>query len=131
MYAQYLVRYVHVRRGAFRIDSTNNGTVRNVAFVNPDGAEALIAHNGGTGAQSIRVVWAGQSFTYTLPARTSATFTWQNNVGTPTTPPPGGGTATPPPGGGTGQITGLAADGTRLQIWACSGGANQKWVAPA
>jgi glucosylceramidase len=77
-----------VRPGASRIDSTNNNTVRNVAFVNPDGSKALIAHNGGTGAQSVRVVWGGQSFTYNLPARTSATFTWTNGAsGTPAAAP--------------------------------------------
>ena len=44
-----------VRPGAYRIDSTANGTVQNVAWRNPDGSKALIAHNGGTGAQSVRV----------------------------------------------------------------------------
>ena len=56
-----------VRPGAQRIDSTANGTVQNVAWRNTDGSKALIAHNGGTGAQSVRVVWGGQSFTYSLP----------------------------------------------------------------
>jgi glucosylceramidase len=65
-----------VKPGAHRIASTANGTVQNVAWRNPDGSKALIAHNGGTGAQSVRVNWGGQSFVYTLPARTTATFTW-------------------------------------------------------
>ena len=74
-----------VKPGAFRIDSTANGTIQNVAWRNPDGSKALIAHNGGTSAQSVRVNWGGQSFVYTLPARTTATFTWQNNISSPTT----------------------------------------------
>ncbi|WP_053715469.1 ricin-type beta-trefoil lectin domain protein [Saccharothrix sp. NRRL B-16348] len=117
-----------VRPGAYRIDSTANGTVQNVAYRNPDGSKALIAHNGGTSSQSVRVNWGNQSFTYTLPARTSATFTWQG------TPGNGGGT-------GGGAITGLAgkcvdvagassADGTAVQLYTCNGTAAQQWSRP-
>ena len=117
-----------VKPGAHRIDSTANGTVQNVAYRNPDGSKALIAHNGGTSAQSIRVNWGNQSFTYTLPARTSATFTWQG------TPGSGGGT-------GGGAITGLAgkcvdvagassADGAAVQLYTCNGTAAQQWSRP-
>ncbi|MEO3930719.1 lectin [Micromonosporaceae bacterium B7E4] len=116
-----------VKPGAYRIDSTANGTVQNVAWINPDGSKALIAHNGGTGSQSLRVVWGGQSFTYTLPARTTATFTWSG------TQSGGGG------GGRTGQIVGLAgkcldvagansADGTAVQLYDCNGSAAQQWT---
>ncbi|WP_338106345.1 ricin-type beta-trefoil lectin domain protein [Micromonospora terminaliae] len=119
-----------VRPGALRIDSTANGTVQNVAYRNPDGTKALLAHNGGGSAQSVKVVWGGQSFTYTLPARTTATFTW---AGTQS----GGGGGTP-----TGPITGIggkcldatdnsSADGTPAQIWSCTGGANQQWTRAA
>ena len=115
-----------VRPGAYRIDSTANGTVPNVAWINPDGSKALIAHNGGTSAQSVRVVWGGQSFTYTLPARTSATFTWT-------------GTQSGGDGGRTGQIVGLAGkcldvagasslDGTAVQLYDCNGTAAQRWT---
>ncbi len=118
-----------VRPGAYRIDSTANGTVQNVAYRNPDGSKALIAHNGGTSSQSIRVGWGNQSFTYTLPARTSATFTWQGT--------PGAGN----PGGGGGAITGLAgkcvdvaggssADGAAVQLYSCNGTAAQQWSRP-
>ncbi|WP_255292584.1 ricin-type beta-trefoil lectin domain protein [Micromonospora sp. WMMA1996] len=118
-----------VRPGATRIDSTANGTVPNVAYRNPDGSKALLAHNGGTSAQSVRVVWGGQSFTYTLPARTTATFTWSG------TQSGGGGSA-------TGLVTGIggkcldvtdnaSADGTPVQIWGCFGGANQQWTRAA
>ncbi|MEH1102622.1 lectin [Micromonospora sp. CPCC 205561] len=114
-----------VRPGAYRIDSTANGAVPNVAYVNPDGSKALIAHNGGTGAQSVKVVWGGQSFTYSLPARTTATFTWSGSQS-------GG-------GGRTGPIVGLAgkcldvagagsADGTAVQLYDCNGSAAQQWT---
>ena len=65
-----------VKPGAYRIDSTANATVPNVAWINPDGSKALIAYNGSTGSQPITVNWGGESFTYTLPAQTTATFTW-------------------------------------------------------
>ncbi|MGW0805195.1 ricin-type beta-trefoil lectin domain protein [Nonomuraea sp. NPDC002799] len=117
-----------VRPGAYRIDSTANGTVQNVAWRNPDGSKALIAHNGGGSAQSVRVNWGGQSFVSTLPARTTATFTWSGT--------PGSG------GGGTqGTITGLggkcadvaggsSADGTAVQLYTCNGTAAQQWTRP-
>jgi glucosylceramidase len=112
-----------VRPGAQRIES-NNTAVQNVAWRNTDGSKALIAHNGGTGAQSVRVVWGNQSFTYTLPARTTATFTW---------------TGTQSGGGSTGPITGLAgkcvdvaganpANGTAVQLYTCNGTAAQQWT---
>jgi glucosylceramidase len=115
-----------VRPGAYRIDSTANSTVPNVAFRNSDGSKALIAHNGGTSSQSVRVNWGGQSFVYTLPARTTATFTWNTATGTPPT------TA-------TGTITGLAgkcldvagansADGTTVQLYTCNGTGAQQWT---
>ncbi|WP_461007872.1 ricin-type beta-trefoil lectin domain protein [Streptomyces capparidis] len=118
-----------VRPGAHRIDSTANGTVQNIAWRNTDGSKALIAHNGGTSAQSVRVNWGGQSFTYTLPARTSATFTWSGTQS--------GGT-----GGTTGILTGLAgkcldvagastADGTPVQLTSCNGSAAQRWTVAA
>ncbi|WP_440072041.1 ricin-type beta-trefoil lectin domain protein [Streptosporangium sp. OZ121] len=115
-----------VRPGAFRIDSTANATIQNVAWRNSDGSKALIAHNRGTSAQSVRVNWGGQSFVYSLPARTTATFTWS-------------GTPSGNPGGGA--ITGLAgkcmdvagassADGTAVQLYSCNGTAAQQWTRP-
>ena len=84
-----------VKPGAVRIDSTANNSVKNVAWKNPDGSKALIAYNTTGSSQSVRVNWGSQSFVYTLPTKTSATFTWSGSQS-------GGG------GGGGGQITGLA-----------------------
>lgn len=117
-----------VRPGAYRIGSTANATVQNVAYRNPDGSKALIAHNGGGSAQSVRVNWGGQSFTYALPARTTATFTWNGTPGEN-------------PGGGGGQVTGLSgkcmdvaggssADGAAVQLYTCNGTAAQRWTRP-
>ncbi len=112
-----------VRPGAVRIDSTANTAVPNVAWRNADGSKALIAHNASGTQQSVKVNWGNQSFTYTLPARTSATFTWS---GTPGSAP-------------TGQITGLggkcldvaaanSANGTAVQMYDCNGTSAQRWT---
>jgi glucosylceramidase len=117
-----------VKPGALRIDSTANASVKNVAWKNPDGSKSLIAFNTTGGNQSVRVNWGSQSFTYTLPTKTSATFTW---AGTQS----GGG------GGTSGQITGLAgkcidvagansADGTAVNLYDCNGSTAQQWSRP-
>lgn len=78
-----------VKPGAYRIDSTGNASVPNVAWKNPDGSKALIAYNNTGGTQNVKVNWGNQSFTYPLPTNTSATFTWSGTPGTgPTTPRP-------------------------------------------
>ncbi|GAB1688530.1 ricin-type beta-trefoil lectin domain protein [Krasilnikovia sp. M28-CT-15] len=115
-----------VRPGAVRIDSTANGAVPNVAFRNADGSKALIAYNTTGGPQTVKVNWGAQSFTYALPARTSATFTW---TGTQS----GGGA------GRSGQIAGFGgkcvdvaganpANGTPVQLYDCNGTAAQSWT---
>jgi glucosylceramidase len=119
-----------VKPGAVRIDSTANGTVPNVAFKNPDGSKALIAYNTSGSAQTVKVNWGAQSFVYSIPTKTSATFTWSGTQG--------GGT-TPPPGGKTGPITGLggkcvdvagasSANSTPVQLYDCNGTAAQTWT---
>ncbi|MGL4512477.1 MAG: glycoside hydrolase family 30 beta sandwich domain-containing protein [Lacipirellulaceae bacterium] len=66
-----------VKPGAVRIGSTTiAGTLETVAFRNPDGSEAMIAVNPTGGTQTLRAVRSGRNFTYTLPARSIATFTW-------------------------------------------------------
>jgi glucosylceramidase len=116
-----------VRPGAFRIASTASTSVPNVAWINPDGSKALVAYNASGATQTVNVVWGGESFTYSLPARTSATFTWS---GTQSGGPP------------TGPITGIAskcvdvagasaANGTAIQLFDCNGTSAQQWtVAP-
>jgi glucosylceramidase len=116
-----------VKPGAVRIDSTANSSVPNVAWKNPDGSKALIAYNNTGSSQSVKVNWGAQSFTYTLPTKTSATFTWSGAQA-------GGGT-----GGTPGAITGLAGkcvdvaggtstDGTAVQLFTCNGSAAQQWT---
>ncbi|MFF5104915.1 ricin-type beta-trefoil lectin domain protein [Streptomyces sp. NPDC000134] len=117
-----------VRPGAQRIASTASSAVPNVAWRNPDGSKALIAYNGASAARTVTVDWGGQHATYTLPGRTSATFTWSGS-------PSGGGAR-------TGAFTGLAgkcldvaggasADGTAVQLYDCNGSAAQSWTVAA
>jgi glucosylceramidase len=88
-YAQgHLSRFV--KPGAVRIASTSfgttgwNGQIMDVAFVNPDGSTVLVAHNENDNAQSFSVSENGQSFDYTLPGASLATFEWS----TPPQPAP-------------------------------------------
>lgn len=116
-----------VKPGAYRVDSTANGSVPNIAYLNPDGTRALIAYNDTSSTQTVRVNWAGQSFSYALPTRTSATFTWKAGAA---------------PAGRTGAVTGLggkcldvagaaSADGTRVQLYGCNGSGAQTWTVNA
>ncbi len=115
-----------VKPGAYRIDSTASSAVPNVAWLNPDGSKAVVAYNATGGSEPFTVNWGGQHFTYTLPAQTSATFTWT-------------GTAAGAP---TGQITGYggkcvdvaggnSANGTAVQLYDCNGTAAQVWTVAA
>jgi glucosylceramidase len=71
-----------VQPGAKRIASTSfgttgwNGQIMDVAFVNPDGSTVLVAHNENDNPQSFSVSENGQSFDYTLPGGSLATFVW-------------------------------------------------------
>ncbi|TYB54510.1 glucosylceramidase [Nonomuraea sp. PA05] len=112
-----------VKPGAYRIDSTANATIQNVAYRNPDGSKALIAHNGGASAQSVRVNWGGQSFVHTLPARTTATYTWSGTSSS-------GGQITGLAGKCVDVAGGSAADGTAVQLYTCNGTAAQQWARP-
>ncbi|MFJ8086010.1 ricin-type beta-trefoil lectin domain protein [Streptomyces sp. NPDC096205] len=117
-----------VRPGAQRIASTASSAVPNVAWRNPDGSKALIAYNDSTSARTVTVNWGGQHATYSLPGRTSATFTW---TGTQS----GGGDT-------TGSFVGLAgkcldvaggstANGTAVQLYDCNGTSAQRWTVRA
>ena len=115
-----------VKPGAYRIDSTANSSVPNVAWQNPDGSKALVAYNESGSTQTLTVNWGNEHFSYSLPAQTSATFTWSGTQST------GGGTP-------TGQITGYGgkcvdvagantANGTAVQLYDCNGTNAQQWT---
>jgi glucosylceramidase len=103
-----------VKPGAVRIDSNTfgSGNLEDVAFKNPDGSHALIVLNADTAnAHTFNVSENGQYFTYTLPAKAVATFTW--------TPGSGGGDTTPPS-----TPTNLAASGTTASSTTLTWGAS-------
>jgi glucosylceramidase len=116
-----------VRPGAFRIASTANTSVPNVAWINPDGSKALVAYNASGTTQTVHVVWGGQSFNYSLPARTSATFTWSGAQS--------GGPAGGPITGIAGKCVDVAgastANGTAIQLFDCNGTNAQRWTVAA
>ena len=76
----HLARFV--RPGAQRIASTSfgttgwNGAVMDTAFRNPDGTIVLVAHNENDAPATFAVAQGGQSFDYTLPGGSLATFVW-------------------------------------------------------
>jgi len=71
-----------VKPGAVRIGSTSfgttgwNGQIMDVAFRNPDGSTALVVHNENDNPRSFAVAVGNESFDYTLPGGSLATFTW-------------------------------------------------------
>lgn len=117
-----------VRPGAQRIASTASAAVPNVAWRNSDGSKALIAYNDASSAKTVTINWGGQHATYSLPGKTSATFTWSGTQS--------GGTAR------SGAFVGLAgkcldvaggsaANGTPVQLYDCNGSAAQNWTVQA
>jgi glucosylceramidase len=77
-----------VRPGAQRIASSTHpqAGLHTVAFRNPDGSKALVAVNANESALSFTVRWGGQSFPYTLPRESIATFTWNGAQASPAVP---------------------------------------------
>jgi glucosylceramidase len=114
-----------VRPGAQRIASTASSSVPNVAWRNPDGSKALIAYNDASTAKTVTINWGSQHATYSLPGKTSATFTWSGTQA-------GGGDR-------SGSFVGLAgkcldvaggssANGTAVQLYDCNGSTAQTWT---
>jgi glucosylceramidase len=63
--------------GARRVKSSEaSAGLANVAFRNPDGSTALLVANGEAAARSFVVKVGKESFRYTLPASSVASFTW-------------------------------------------------------
>jgi glucosylceramidase len=66
-----------VQSGATRISSLSfDNVVETVAFRNPDGSTAVIALNPSISSQAFRIVEGGEHFSYQLPGKAVATFTW-------------------------------------------------------
>ena len=80
-----------VTPGAYRIASTSfqYEGLESVAFQNPDDSKVLIVSNSYTTDKAFTVQWGDQSFVYTLPSGTIATFIWDGTqvVSSKPTPP--------------------------------------------
>ncbi|MCM1974688.1 RICIN domain-containing protein [Streptomyces sp. G1] len=120
-----------VRPGAVRVGSTSQGSggVQNVTFQNPDRSFAAYVVNTAAGAQRFSLTEGGRSLAYTLPAGAVATVVWSGEAEPqgPIDPAAwyqvvnaGSRACLDAADWGTG-------DGTALQQWACTAGANQKW----
>jgi O-glycosyl hydrolase len=74
--------------GAYRIASTTQPApnIHSVAFKNPDGSKVLIVVNANNEGNAVNVRWGGQSFQYSLPRQSMATFKWGGTQGTPGAP---------------------------------------------
>ncbi|RTQ49687.1 T9SS type A sorting domain-containing protein [Hymenobacter gummosus] len=116
--------------GAVRIASNSvAGGIENVAFRNPDGTRVLIALNNANSAQTFKVVWNNQAFTYSLPAGAVATYKW-SGTSTPSSGPQIGRIyqISSKNGGKTMEVSANStANGGRVQQWGWAGAASQKW----
>jgi glucosylceramidase len=81
-----------VKPGAVRIGSTSygttgwNGQLMSSAFRNTDGSTALLVHNENDEPRTFAVALGDQSFEYTLPGGSIATFTWPRSTTSALTP---------------------------------------------
>lgn len=74
-----------VRPGAYRIGTSggaNNDGIKSVAFKNPDGSEVLEVVNTSGSAKAVKVGEAGSTFSRSLAAHSTNTFTWSAPVNT-------------------------------------------------
>ncbi|MGQ4490830.1 RICIN domain-containing protein [Streptomyces sp. 372A] len=125
-----------VKPGATRIGSTSQGSggVENVVFQNADGTRAAYVVNSAASAQKFSLTDDGRSLVHTLPAGAVATFVWSGTDGGTTQPPTGSIDSSAwyrVKNAGSGACLDAAdwgtADGTSLQQWSCTSGANQGW----
>jgi O-glycosyl hydrolase len=69
----------YVACGATTVHMSAVGPVESVAFINPHRTRVLVAYNSSNEAARFEVVWQGQAFTSTIPARSAATMKWQGS----------------------------------------------------
>lgn len=74
----------YVAPGAYRVASNDfgQGSLEDVAFVNPDGSLVLLVVNGSNAAETFNIAWVGKFASYKLAAGAVATFRWNVPVRT-------------------------------------------------
>lgn len=77
-----------VDAGASRIASTtlSGSKIETVAFKNPDGSKVLYVTNDNNRKMTVKVRWGGQSFPYSLLAKSVVTFKWSGTQGQSSVP---------------------------------------------
>lgn len=80
-----------VKPGAYRIysNSFGEGSIEDVAFLNPDGSKVLIAQNSGSSSITFAVADGTQMFSYSLGQNCGVTFVWSGPTQSGTTPAAG------------------------------------------
>lgn len=69
-----------IPRGAVRIESSaGDRHWQSLAFANPDDSKTLVLANSDRNSKQFQVNMHGNNFQVTLPARSTATFTWQKS----------------------------------------------------
>ncbi len=119
-----------VRPGATRIASSSDPAgVESVAFQNPDGSYALVAHNTTSSPSPISVNAGSESFSVTLPAGAVESFLWSSTTPSVAAPTPAGSgrldrtgwvataSSTPTDPDNAGQLPTNALDGSRNTRW--------------
>lgn len=73
----------YVVPGAYRVESNEfgQGSLEDVAFLNPDGSLALLVLNSGNAAETFNIAWAGKFASYKLASGAVATFLWNAPAG--------------------------------------------------
>ncbi|WP_199139172.1 glycoside hydrolase family 30 protein [Pedobacter sp. ASV12] len=76
--AYYIIGHASkfVRPGSYRIGSTQNNTLANVAFKNIDGKKVLVVCNNANTEQSFNIKYNGKMVTTALPAGAVGTYIW-------------------------------------------------------
>lgn len=65
--------------GAYRLaSSSTNDNLLHTAFYNPDGSVAMVVFNDSNQPQTFDIVWNGNSVSYRLTAKTTASLVWQS-----------------------------------------------------
>ncbi|PRP66260.1 glycoside hydrolase family 30 protein [Nonlabens agnitus] len=65
-----------INPGAYRIASTQNDTIVNVALKNLDGKIIILAYNKSDTLKPIQINWEGKTVSYDLPGRSAVTLLW-------------------------------------------------------
>ncbi|MFZ4724851.1 MAG: glycoside hydrolase family 30 beta sandwich domain-containing protein, partial [Paludibacter sp.] len=70
-----------VKPGALRIKSLVTGSnLTATAFKNPDGTISVVTYNASSSGQTLKLVWNSKAVQFTIPASSTATYTWDANT---------------------------------------------------